>query len=89
VSSRYLKGRRYEYYVANLYAQKGYFVRRIAGSKGPFDLIAINPEKGEILLIQVKKRGPIKQEERKRLAEFKGVYTVKPIFYVQGQVVEA
>jgi Holliday junction resolvase len=89
VSNPYLKGRRYEYYVASLYTQKGYFVRRVAGSKGPFDLIAIHPEKGEILLIQVKKRGPIRQEERKRLSEFRGVYTVKPLFYVQGQVVEA
>jgi len=89
VSHRYVKGRRYEYYVASLYSQKGYFVRRIAGSKGPFDLVAIHPEKGEILLIQVKKRGPIRLDERKMLVRFKGVYTVKPIFYVQGQAEEA
>jgi Holliday junction resolvase len=88
VSDRYRKGRRYEYYVASLYTEKGYFVRRVAGSKGPFDLIAIHPEKGEILLIQVKKRGPIRQEERQRLGQFRGTFYVKPVFYVQGQAVE-
>jgi Holliday junction resolvase len=89
VSDRYRKGRRYEYYVASLYTEKGYFVRRVAGSKGPFDLIAINPRTGEILLIQVTKRGPIRQDERKQLGQFRGVFHVKPVFYVQGQVVEA
>jgi len=52
-------------------------------------LIAIHPEKREILLIQVKKRGPIRKTDREKLAVFRGDYTVKPILYVQGTVVEA
>jgi len=89
VSRRYRKGRRYEYYVASLYTEKGYIVRRIAGSKGPFDLVAIHPGRKEILLIQVKKRGPIRREEREKLAEFRGTYMVRPIFYVMGREEEA
>jgi len=89
VSESYRKGRRYEYYVASLFAERGYFVRRVAGSKGPFDLIAIHPEKREILLIQVKKRGPIRKTDREKLAVFRGDYTVKPVLYVCGAIVEA
>ena len=52
-------------------------------------MIAIHPEKREILLIQVKKRGPIRKAEREKLAVFRGEYTVKPVLYVCGTLVEA
>ena len=48
----YLKGRRYEYQVAQLLQREGWQVMRTAGSHGPFDLIALRG--GEALGVQVK-----------------------------------
>jgi Holliday junction resolvase len=50
----YVKGRRFENYVRKKLEKAGYIVARSAGSKGPFDLVALR--KGEILLIQCKWR---------------------------------
>lgn len=53
IMNRYAKGRRYEYKTRDyLYQLGARFVVRSAGSKGPFDLIAVFD--GDIWLIQVK-----------------------------------
>jgi len=50
----YKKGRRYEYYWKNKLEKQGYIILRTAGSHGFADLIAISPEKEEVLFIQIK-----------------------------------
>ena len=51
----YRKGRNYEHYVERILRKMGFTcVIRSAGSKGPVDLIAINPDKLQIWFIQVK-----------------------------------
>ncbi len=48
----YLKGRSFEQKTAKWYREQGYLVLRSAGSKGLFDLVAVNSE--HIMLIQCK-----------------------------------
>lgn len=80
----YEKGRRAEWRVRSVLEEDGYVVVRSAASKGPIDLVAIHPEKREILLIQVKSgRSRLSREERERLASLAGTYTVKPIVAVR------
>lgn len=50
--TNYETGRRFEYWVANIFNKQGYVTARSAGSHGAWDVIAINKEK--ILLIQCK-----------------------------------
>ncbi len=51
--SNYSRGRKLEYAVRDELISRGYIlVVRSAGSKGPFDLVAISPS--DIVLIQVK-----------------------------------
>jgi len=83
--SPYRKGARYEYHVRDLLREDGYLVARTAGSRGPFDLIAIHPEKREILLIQVKKAGSAPRTLREELARLAGTYTVRPVLFVRGR----
>lgn len=54
MSKSYVKGRRFEHYVKDKLEAKGWVVTRSAGSKGPFDLLAV--KNGRILLIQCKWR---------------------------------
>lgn len=54
--NNYVKGRRVEYYIKDTLQKMGAeVVIRSAGSRTPFDLIAIFPRRQEIWLIQVKK----------------------------------
>lgn len=54
-NKNYLKGRRKEYAVCDLFKKKGYdIVQRTAGSHSPFDIIAISIKNREIQLIQCK-----------------------------------
>ena len=84
MGSAYIKGRRIEYRCKKYLEQKGVnLVFRSAGSKGPADLIAINPVKREILLIQVKK-GKVPPSVKRQygvLKELEGTYTVKAYIY--------
>lgn len=41
--TQYAQGRLYEYAVRDQWVKKGYIVLRSAGSKGPFDLVALWP----------------------------------------------
>lgn len=50
----YANGANYERKIANKLRQKGYYVMRSSGSKGLFDLIAIDFRLGQIKLIQLK-----------------------------------
>ncbi|MEM1546471.1 MAG: restriction endonuclease [Candidatus Methanomethylicia archaeon] len=54
MSRSYVKGRRFEHYIKDKLEAKGWIVTRSAGSKGPFDLLAV--KNGKILLIQCKWR---------------------------------
>lgn len=75
------KGRRKEHQVRDNFLERGYIVTRAAGSKGPFDLVAISTarcghgnwvhcDKCQTVLIQVKPR-TIHLAERKELIAFK------------------
>ncbi|MEM1820965.1 MAG: hypothetical protein QXU64_05185 [Thermofilaceae archaeon] len=65
--SSYKKGAKLEYKVRDLLARRGYFVVRSAGSRGPFDLVAL--KKGEVLLVQCRADGRVSEEERRELVE--------------------
>ena len=71
MNKNYVSGRRFEYRVKDYLEKKGYYVMRSAGSKSPFDLIAIQTKgKSSIdgtLLIQCKHRTKISKQERERL----------------------
>ena len=64
----YNSGRRFEYRVKKFLEQKGYYVMRSAGSKSPFDLIAVpvkqNNIGASILLIQCKHGSKINKKEK-------------------------
>lgn len=63
VNSNYIKGRKKEYKVCKEFKDKGYeIVQRTAGSRSPFDVIAISKELGKITLIQVKPNDISKKE---------------------------
>ena len=54
-NSNYIKGRKKEYKIVKEFKDKGYdIVQRTAGSRSPFDVIAIRKEDNRITLIQVK-----------------------------------
>ena len=64
MNPKYQKGRRNEYKIRKILTDKGYLVFRSAGSKGPFDLLAMGKH---LLAIQAKtNKGPGKPE-RERL----------------------
>jgi len=65
--SQYRRGYRIERIARKNLEDQGYYVIRSAGSKGLFDLIAINQR--EVKLIQIKK-GRIDRGETERLKEF-------------------
>ena len=63
VNSNYIKGRKKEYKVCKEYKDKGYEIaQRTAGSRSPFDVIAISKEIQKIILIQVKPNHISKRE---------------------------
>jgi hypothetical protein len=62
----YKKGKRYERIARKKLESEGFYVINSAGSKGPFDLVAIN--ESEIKMIQVKSNQIITPKERKEMA---------------------
>ena len=73
-NKNYQSGRSFEYRVKKYFEKQGYYVMRSAGSKSPFDLIAIetNYTKGKlisthILLIQCKHGSKVLPKERLEL----------------------
>ena len=53
VNTNYAPGRQAEYWARNELRDIGYLVLRMAGSKGPVDLVAIGPQ--NVMLVQVKR----------------------------------
>ncbi|MCC6050623.1 MAG: hypothetical protein LM580_07940 [Thermofilum sp.] len=86
--SPYKRGARYEYYVKQLLEERGYLVVRTAGSHGPFDLIAIDKGKREILLVQVTKRKHLPAQLKRELASLAGTYVVRSIVYQLGEWID-
>ncbi len=80
-NTNYRKGRYYEYFVCNKLREQGYFiVQRTAGSRSPFDIIAIDKKNKIIKLIQCKSGKKITKhtsEAEKVNKELSGTYTVE------------
>ncbi len=88
--NRYKIGYRYERRVIEELKEKGYFAVRTPGSHTPIDIIAID-SKGDILLIQVKKKKDDKIskqviDELKEFSKFfKDANNVKILLYFFGK----
>jgi Holliday junction resolvase len=77
-----------EQYCKSILKKQGYIVFRSAGSKGIADLTAVNPQKHEILLIQVKKQEAPKNKsllakKYSKLSQLKGQYTCKTLLFMK------
>jgi Holliday junction resolvase len=77
-----------EQYCKRILKNRGYTVFRSAGSKGAADLTAINPQKHEILLVQVKKEEAPKDKSKlpnkySKLSKLKGQYTCKTLLFIK------
>ena len=71
MNKNYNSGRTFEYRVKQYLEKKGYYVMRSAGSKSPFDLIAVQTKGKQsthgTLLIQCKHGAKISKRERENL----------------------
>jgi Holliday junction resolvase len=81
-------GRDIEYRARQKLEQMGFVVVRAAASKGPMDLVAINPATREIWMVQVKKShvplDPAKVAQKFRdLRALAGEYTVRAFVYTK------
>lgn len=81
-NKNYQSGRNFEYRVKKYLEDKGYYVMRSAGSKSPFDLIAVPTWDGvillpDVLLIQCKHGAKIGKAERDRIKEKQEHITAK------------
>jgi Holliday junction resolvase len=81
-------GRDIEYRAKRKLEQMGFTVIRAAASKGPMDLVAINPATREIWMVQVKKShvplDPAKVAQKFRdLRAMAGQYTVRAVVYTK------
>lgn len=73
--TNYHRGAEREHYIKKKLEKQGYFVIRSAGSHSPVDLVAI--KKGEVRLIQSRKRKYLRPFERKRIEEVEKVTGIK------------
>lgn len=55
-----------EYLVLRKYESEGYLVYRVPMSNMPFDIVAVNPARKEILFIEVKSRKSSLSERQRR-----------------------
>jgi len=80
----YIRGRSMEYYVADILRDiiaddPNAFLVRAAGSHGPFDLIAVMPNRKKILAVQVKgERRYFTQKILEALFSYAGTYELIP-----------
>ena len=75
----YRRGRRLEYRVRDDLKRMGAeLVVRSAGSRGPCDLVAIFPDRGEIWLVQVKSTRRA-ERELEILKKLEGTYRVRAV----------
>ena len=70
-NKNYRNGANYERRIANKLRERGYYVMRSSGSKGLFDLIAIDFRLGHIKLIQLKNYKLSKPEFERMRQEIK------------------
>jgi Holliday junction resolvase len=94
-NKNYIRGRAFEYRVKKDLEDKGYIVVRSAGSKSPFDLVAISlkVQYPDVILVQCKYGAKITKKERENLHKIskkipKNIYVAtawakpnKPIVY--------
>ena len=83
--SHYSRGRDFEWKVRDLFAENGYSVMRMAGSKGDakVDLIALKP--GQLLFIQAKtSASALGPAEWNRLVEVAGWADAIPVLAAKG-----
>lgn len=78
MTTRYQKGRSYEYYIKYNLERAGFYVIRSAGSHGPFDLIALD-KNGNVYGIQVKKNKYINRQLRSEMCNVAKTYNIVPI----------
>lgn len=83
MSSQYLKGRKAEYFAKRVLKDLGAeIVVRSAGSKSPYDLIAIFPKIKEIWFVQVKSRTIENPQGKFSIRENQiGYFTVKEVLF--------
>ena len=74
----YQIGRNFEYRVINHLRKRGFFVMRSAGSKGVFDIIAVNKE--IVLGIQCKLNDRLTKTEEERMLNVGEEFGIVPIF---------
>ena len=72
-----------EYLVLRKYESEGYLVYRVPMSNMPFDIVAVNPAKKEILFIEVKSRKSTLSERQRR---FKAVIEMHEEWEVKYKV---
>jgi len=77
--SSYVKGRRAEYYVIQIFRKGGFRVLRSAKSGTPIDFIAGKPSK--VYAVQVKKRY-MPEKEKRELIEWARAFSAIPLFVV-------
>ena len=65
----YEKGRRVEYVIKKKLEERGFLVLRSPASKGAFDLLAVAPGGGRLLMVSCKSDGYIPPGELERLLE--------------------
>ena len=74
-----------EYKALAYLVKLGYRVYRVPMSLLPFDILAINPDKNEILFVEVKSE---KSRLSKRQEEFKKMIDAMPNWYVRYRVLK-
>lgn len=78
--SRYAKGARFERRVRDELIERGFFVARSAGSRGPLDLVAFGKDEN-VQFIQCKlQRERMSKKEKQELYELARRFGVKAIF---------
>lgn len=97
-NKNYIRGRQFEYRVKKDLEDKGYIVVRSAGSKSPFDLVAISlkVQYPDVMLVQCKYGAKISKKERDNLHDLskkvpKNIFIItawakpnKPITYIDS-----
>jgi len=63
MTTNYARGRQFEYKVIQHLKKSWPLVVRSAGSKGPVDIVAVNPDSGRVALVSCKKAGYWKAKE--------------------------
>jgi Holliday junction resolvase len=82
----YRSGYLLELKARDLLRKEGYIVIRSSRSLTPIDLVGINPEKKEIVLVQVKKaKIPKNQSKFRELWELAGHYRVRTLLYAKEE----